>query len=80
MVFLLPFFMVFSHPLIYFVVPRLLSRAKYIQFLMVILCWGIAGWYFNAFYRATVLAFAECSSPANTTRISTKDLNLQNAF
>ncbi len=54
MVLLLPFFMVFSYPLIYLVLPRVLLKAKYLQFFLIILCWGIAGWYFNAFYRATV--------------------------
>jgi LytS/YehU family sensor histidine kinase len=41
------------------VVPRFLLKAKYLQFLAIILCWGVAAWYFNAFYRATVFIPAQ---------------------
>ncbi|MGI8597912.1 MAG: sensor histidine kinase [Chitinophagaceae bacterium] len=51
MVLLLPYFILFSYPLVFFVVPRLLLNTKYFQFLIFILCWGTVAWYFNAFYR-----------------------------
>ncbi|MEO6868865.1 MAG: histidine kinase [Ginsengibacter sp.] len=55
----LPAFMAFTYPLVYLVVPRLLLKSKYFQFILFVLCWGVAGWYFNAFYRAYIFLPAQ---------------------
>ena len=46
-----PVFMAYSYPVAYIAVPRLLLKSRYITFALVIIGWGILGWYFNIYYR-----------------------------
>lgn len=55
----LPAFLAFTYPLVYGVVPRLLLKSKYFQFILFVLCWGVAGWFFNALYRAYIFLPAQ---------------------
>lgn len=48
----MPARIIYTYPLMYWVIPRFLLRAKYIQFGTIIFIWLIAGWYFNYLYRA----------------------------
>lgn len=50
----IPAFIFFSFPIIYWMIPRLLMRAKYVQFILAAIVWGLAGIYFNAWYRQFV--------------------------
>ena len=66
MVIWMPAFIGFSFPIIYWMIPRLLMRAKYVHFTLAAIAWGVAGIYFNAWYRQFIfiplqdyLGFAE---------------------
>jgi len=50
----LPLFIVYSYPLIYWVIPEFLFKAKYKQFGFIIIAWGIAGLFLNVLFRAYV--------------------------
>ena len=50
----LPVFMLYSYPLAYWIVPRILMRGRYLMFTGILLLWGIAGWYINIYYRIYV--------------------------
>lgn len=47
----LPVFILYSYPLIYWVIPKFLFKGKYNQFAFIILVWGIAGLFINAWFR-----------------------------
>lgn len=49
-----PAFVLYSYPVAYFAVPRVLLKSKYLLFILLVIGWGITGWYFNTFYRAFV--------------------------
>ncbi len=49
-----PAFMLFAYPIAYLFVPRLLLNYRYGSFLLVMIGWGVLGWYFNIFFRANV--------------------------
>ena len=50
----IPMFIIFAYPLIYFAIPHLLMKGKYLQFFLTVLCWCIAGLYINDVYRTYV--------------------------
>lgn len=50
-----PVFMLYSYPVAYLFVPRLLLKGRYLLFLLTILTWGVMGWYFNLFVRPNYL-------------------------
>ena len=50
----LPVFIIYSYPIAYWAVPRLLLRGKLASFVVVILCWGVAGWFINYLFRTFI--------------------------
>lgn len=50
----IPAFILFLFPIIYWMIPRLLMKAKYVQFILAAIIWGLAGIYLNAWYRQYV--------------------------
>jgi hypothetical protein len=55
----MPVFLMYSYPLVYWVVPKILLKGKFIRFALIILFWGILGWYINKFYRLYVFIPAQ---------------------
>ena len=49
-----PIFILFGYPMAYWAVPQLLIKGKVIQFLLLILAWGVVGIYLNAGYRTYI--------------------------
>jgi hypothetical protein len=49
-----PLRMIYAYPLMYWALPKYLLKGKYVQFLIIILLWAIAGWYINYLFRAYV--------------------------
>ena len=47
----LPIFMFYSYPVAYIAVPKLLLKNKYVTFSLVIIAWGILGFYINIYFR-----------------------------
>ena len=47
----MPAFLIFTLPITYWIIPRLLLKSKYVQFTIAIVAWGIAGLYINAWNR-----------------------------
>src|SRR5690606_27864731 len=50
----LPVFLLYSYPLVYWVIPKILLKGKYLQFGLIILLWGIAGWFINFLFRTYI--------------------------
>lgn len=50
----MPVYMLYSYPLIYWMVPRILLKGKFLLSAVIILLWGVAGWFIFIFYRANV--------------------------
>ena len=50
----LPVFIIYSYPISYWTVPKLLLRGKLASFVVVILCWGVAGWFINYLFRTYI--------------------------
>ena len=48
----LPIRILYSYPLIFWMLPQFLLKGKYIKFGIIILLWAIAGWFLNYFFRA----------------------------
>lgn len=42
-----PLKILYCYPFMYFVIPRTIFKEKYLQFALVVVLWGIAGWYLN---------------------------------
>ena len=55
----LPVFILYSYPLAYWVVPKVLLKGKYLSFLGIISLWGVAGWFINIYYRMFVFIPAQ---------------------
>ena len=49
-----PVNMLYSYPLIYWVLPGFLIKGKYLQFALIILFWGVAGFFLNFLFRAYI--------------------------
>ena len=52
--FWLPLLMLYTYPVAYIALPKLLLKSKYVLFALVIIFWGISGWYFSIFYHEYV--------------------------
>ena len=50
----LPVFILYGYPMAYWAVPHLLLKGKVVQFLLLILAWGIAGMYIDQWYRSYI--------------------------
>ena len=50
----LPVQIAYSYPFIYWVIPRLLLKGRYVQFGLVVLFWVVAGWFINYYFRLYV--------------------------
>ena len=50
----LPVFILYSYPLAYWIVPKVLLKGKYVSFTAIVLLWGVAGWFINIYYRMFV--------------------------
>lgn len=55
----LPCFILYGYPMAYLAVPRLLLKGKILQFLLVMLAWGIAGLYIDVWYKDYVVIPAQ---------------------
>lgn len=55
MVMWVPAFIIFSYPLVYYAIPKLLLRGKIVQFVLVTLAWGAFGIIIDVQYRSWVL-------------------------
>ena len=51
-------FIIYSYPVMYGFIPRLLLKGKMVEFISVLLLWGVAGYFFNYFYRKYVFLVA----------------------
>lgn len=49
-----PAFILYSYPMAYVAIPRLLMKNRALQFLLLIAVWGIAGIYLDQWYRAYI--------------------------
>ncbi len=49
-----PAFIIYGYPVMYWAIPRFLLKEKYLQFCLVLIIWGIAGYLFNYFFRTYV--------------------------
>lgn len=49
-----PVRMLYSYPLIYWVIPQYLLKGRYLLFTLIILLWGVGGYFLNYFFRAHV--------------------------
>jgi hypothetical protein len=49
-----PLYLLYCYPLMYWVLPRYLLKGKYVQFTLIILLWGVAGYFLNYLFRAYV--------------------------
>lgn len=43
--------MAFAYPIMYIFIPRFLLKEKTVQFILIMITWGIAGWFWNYFCR-----------------------------
>ncbi len=51
-----PVFIVFSYPVSYTAIPKLLLKGKYLMFMACIICWLVVGWYLCVYYLKYVSA------------------------
>lgn len=47
-------FILYIYPILYILIPRFLLHGKYLKFAIIMLLWGIAGWYWNYVCRAFI--------------------------
>ncbi len=47
----LPVYLVYCYPFMYWVIPKVLLKGRYIQFGAIILFWILAGWFVNYYFR-----------------------------
>lgn len=50
----LPAWMLYCYPLMYWIIPKYLLKGKYLQFTLIIIIWGVAGFFWNALFRWSV--------------------------
>lgn len=50
-----PAFILYSYPVMFWVIPRFLLQEKYILFSIILFLWAIAGYFFNYIFRMNVL-------------------------
>jgi len=51
----LPVKIIYSYPLVYYVIPKFLLKGKYIEFIAIIFTWGVAGWFINFLTMAYII-------------------------
>jgi len=51
----LPVYMSYCYPFIYWVLPQLLLKGRYVQFGVVVLFWVLAGWFVNYYFRLYIM-------------------------
>ena len=49
-----PVYILYCYPLMYWVIPKILLKGRYILFGAIILLWGVAGWYINYLFRTYI--------------------------
>lgn len=49
-----PVYILYCYPFIYFVLPGVLLKGRFVQFGIVALLWGVAGWFVNYYFRLFV--------------------------
>lgn len=47
-------FILYIYPILYFFIPEFLLTGKYLQFAIIMLLWGVAGWYWNYVCRTFI--------------------------
>jgi two-component system, LytTR family, sensor histidine kinase AlgZ len=50
----LPLLLVYSYPLGYVVIPRLLLKSRYFVFGVFVIAWALLGWYANVYFRGAI--------------------------
>ncbi len=50
----LPVYIVYCYPFLYWVLPRVLLKGRYVQFGIIALFWALAGWFVNYYFRLYV--------------------------
>ncbi len=50
-----PAFILYSYPIMYWMLPNYLLKEKYLQFSILLFAWAIAGYFLNYFFRVNVL-------------------------
>lgn len=50
-----PAFIIYSYVIMYFLIPVLLLKGKYVEFVSILIIWAIAGYFLNYFWRSYVL-------------------------
>ncbi len=50
----LPVHLLYCFPVMYWVLPQYLLKAKYIRFIVIMLLWAIGGWFLNYLFRAFI--------------------------
>lgn len=50
-----PAFILYSYPIMYWMLPSYLLKQKYLQFSILLLAWAVAGYFLNYFFRINVL-------------------------
>ncbi len=50
-----PAFILYSYPIMYWMIPRFLLQEKYLYFSLILLSWAIAGYFLNYIFRTNVL-------------------------
>ncbi len=50
-----PGYILYTYPVMYWLLPQYLLKGKNVQFTYIILLWGIGGWFYNYLYRSFIL-------------------------
>lgn len=50
-----PAFILYSYPIMYWMLPSYLLKEKYLQFSILLLLWAVAGYFLNYFFRINIL-------------------------
>jgi hypothetical protein len=61
-----PVRMLYSYPLIYWVLPQYLLKGRYLTFTFIILLWGVGGYFLNYYFRAFIFIPLQEVLPFNT--------------
>lgn len=61
-----PVRMLYSYPLIYWVLPQYLLKGRYFIFTIIILLWGVGGYFLNYFFRAFIFIPLQNVLPFNS--------------
>lgn len=50
-----PGYILYSYPVMYWVIPQYLLKGKNVQFTSIMLLWGLGGWFYNYLFRSFIL-------------------------